>query len=261
VSNIIRQINIKLGGESYKVELPKEVPANTMFVGIDVCHFGRDSIVGFYSNANTTLARCYCDTAPQKKGKEIISILVPFYKKALDTYFKDHNKLPEYILIFRDGVGNRQRRQIISLELPQVLEAIKSYKAGYNPNITLVIANKRIHQRFFKEHLGTISNPVPGTIVDDFVTEKNIVNFFLISATSRVGTVRPSNYYIAYNDKKSITAEVIQKVAFATACMYYNGGGPVKVPAHIHLADKKANLMSILNGASNEKLILSQSFI
>jgi aubergine-like protein len=261
VSNIVKQINIKLGGESYKVDLPKEIPQNTMLVGIDVCHCGNQSIVGFYSNACSTMSTCFCDTAPQKKGKEIISILVPFYQKALETYLKQQKKLPEYILIFRDGVGNRQRKQVLSMELPQVIEAIKNFQGGYSPNITLVLVNKRIHQRLIKETQGQFYNPIPGTLVDDYITEKDCNNFYLVSAVARVGTVKPTHYYIAYNDKKSITTEVIQSVAFATSYMYYNSSSSVKVPAHITLADKKANLISILKGNSHEKLRCSQSFV
>lgn len=260
-SNIIKQITMKLGGELYNVDLPKEIPKNTMFVGIDVCHCGRESIVGFYSNASSNISKCYCDTASQKKGQEHISILLPFYKKALDSYLKGQGILPEYILIFRDGVGRSQRSQLISLELPQVLDAIKSFQGGYNPKVTLVIVNKRMHQRFVKEDQGIFSNPKPGTIVDDFLVEKDCSNFYLISAIARVGTVRPAHYYIAYNDNKDITTEIIQRVSFATAHMYYHAGCTVKVPAHIALADKKANLTSMLKGRSNEKLITSQSFI
>lgn len=260
-SNIIKQINLKIGGELYKVDLPNEVPKNTMFVGIDVCHCGRESIVGFYSNASTTLSRCYCDTAPQKKGQEIISILVPFYKKALQLYLHDQKKLPDYIMIYRDGVGRSQRKQVISVELPQVINVFKNFKGDYNPKVTLIIVNKRIHQRFIKENHGIFANPQPGTIVDDYVIEKDCSNFYLVSAISRIGTVRPAHYYIAYNENKEVTTEVIQKVSFATSHMYSHAGCPVKVPAHIALADKKANLMSILRGNSNEKLIFTQSFI
>ena len=76
-STIIKQINAKLGGDLYGVEIPPEIPKNTMFVGIDVCHCGKNSIVGFYSNAYDTFARCYCDTIKQDHGQEVVSSLKP----------------------------------------------------------------------------------------------------------------------------------------------------------------------------------------
>lgn len=37
-SNILRQINSKLGGDLFILEQPKEIFENTMLLGIDVCH-------------------------------------------------------------------------------------------------------------------------------------------------------------------------------------------------------------------------------
>jgi hypothetical protein len=39
-SNILRQLNSKLGGDLYTMEFPKEIKPLTMLVGIDVCHQG-----------------------------------------------------------------------------------------------------------------------------------------------------------------------------------------------------------------------------
>ncbi len=261
-SGILRQINAKLGGDLYTVELPKEIPLNTMFVGIDVCHCGRSSVVGFYANCYTSLAHCYCETAVQKKGQELVStILLPFYASALQSYLKQRKVLPDYVFIFRDGVGRGQRDQILTHELPQVKEAIGHMKEGYKPQITLLIVNKRIHQRFLTELGKTVANPEPGTIIDTGVTEVGCDNFFMISARAKVGTIRPTHYYVAYNEKKDVTTAVIQKVCYAMAFMYYNTTGSVKVPAHIALADKKAYYGSIIDGVSNKKLANTQSFL
>jgi hypothetical protein len=45
--NIVRQINAKLGGDLWRMDFGKEIPKKTMLVGIDVCHKGRQSIIGF----------------------------------------------------------------------------------------------------------------------------------------------------------------------------------------------------------------------
>lgn len=37
-TNVLRQINSKIGGDLYEVNFPKEVSPNSMLIGIDVCH-------------------------------------------------------------------------------------------------------------------------------------------------------------------------------------------------------------------------------
>jgi len=46
-SNVLRQMNIKMGGELYTLQMPKECHKHTMLLGLDVCHKGQKSIVGF----------------------------------------------------------------------------------------------------------------------------------------------------------------------------------------------------------------------
>ncbi len=260
-SNLIRQLNAKMGGDLYAVELPKEIPKNTMFVGVDVCHCGRGSRVGFYSNTYTSLAKCYCDSVIQKKGQETVSLLLPFYANAFQAYVNQQKTLPEYIFIFRDGVGRGHREQILKKELPQLQDAIAHMKPGYKPNITLIIVNKRIHQRFLAEIGSKVDNPEPGTIIDTVLTENGCENFFMISAKTRKGTVRPTHYYIAYNDKKDVNKGVVQQVSYAMSFMYYNTPWSLKVPAQIALADKKAYYAATIEGESNKRLLNTESFL
>jgi hypothetical protein len=51
-SNVLRQVNSKLGGDLYTMEFPREMSPNTMLIGIDVCHQGMKSIVGFCATIN-----------------------------------------------------------------------------------------------------------------------------------------------------------------------------------------------------------------
>lgn len=260
-SNIIRQLNAKLGGDLYCVELPEEVPRNTMFVGIDVCHCARSSVVGFYSNAYTSLARCFCDTALQKRGQEVVTLLAPFYASAFYTYLKQQGKLPDYIFIYRDGVGRSQRGIIMEKELSQLKKVVSNLRAGYRPEITMVMVNKRIHQRFLQEAGSRVDNPEPGTIIDTKVTENGCDNFFMVSAVARKGTIRPTHFYIAHNERKAVTKLVIQKVSYAMSFMYYNTPWSLKVPAQIALADKKAYYVATIEAQSNKKLAATESFL
>lgn len=89
------------------------------------------------------------------------------------TAFRERNKvLPQRILFFRDGVSEGQFLTVRNDELPKVHEAFKKFptKDGspYNPKLTILIAGKRHHTRFFptKNEDADKGNPQPGTVVD-----------------------------------------------------------------------------------------------
>ena len=81
-------------------------------------------------------------------------MLQDYFKSAFQA-FRDHNggELPDHIFIYRDGVGDSMRAQVISHELEQLSKIVKEeYKtddAAQLPKHTLIIVNKRVRQRFF----------------------------------------------------------------------------------------------------------------
>ena len=55
-SNVLRQINSKIGGDLYQMKFPDAMESKrTMLIGIDVCHAGPTSVVGFSASTNTTM--------------------------------------------------------------------------------------------------------------------------------------------------------------------------------------------------------------
>jgi hypothetical protein len=68
-------------------------------------------------------------------------------KKAIDSFKKYHDKqLPEHLILFRDGVGDGNKRKVLIKEVKQIVEAIKETynKASKMPYITVMIVNKQI---------------------------------------------------------------------------------------------------------------------
>ena len=57
--NIVRQINAKLGGDLWRMSFGKEISLKTMLVGIDVCHKGKQSIIGFVATYDQYLCKYY----------------------------------------------------------------------------------------------------------------------------------------------------------------------------------------------------------
>lgn len=83
--NIVRQINAKLGGDLWRMQFGKEISSKAMLVGIDVCHKGRQSIIGFVATYDPYLCKYYTQASPQKqKGQEIISnnILTEYFQNS-----------------------------------------------------------------------------------------------------------------------------------------------------------------------------------
>jgi len=49
----------KVGGELYTMEFPKGLCKKTMLIGIDVCHSGKQSVVGFCASTNSGMNKYY----------------------------------------------------------------------------------------------------------------------------------------------------------------------------------------------------------
>ena len=68
-TNILRQINSKVGGDLYTLQFPKKMQSmRPLLIGIDVCHAGPRSIVGFSASINSDLSQYFSDYLIQGKG-------------------------------------------------------------------------------------------------------------------------------------------------------------------------------------------------
>lgn len=85
--------------------------------------------------------------------------------------------MPKHIFIYRDGVGDSMRQQVIDFELEQLNKIVSEEYGLFSeekqepPQITLIIVNKRVRQRFFQQHQQSngqnfIDNPPQGTYID-----------------------------------------------------------------------------------------------
>ena len=247
-SNILRQINSKLGGDLFNLRFGKELFPRTMLIGIDVCHSGPQSIVGFCATVNPTLSQYYSEKIIQKKGQEIVTApLKDAIKRALECFAEQHKDYPEHFIIYRDGVGDAMRRQVLLEEVTQLRTAInETYNtAKTKPFITVIIVNKRITQRFFIEENGVLKNPPQGSLIDQQVVENqdNLKDYdlYLVPQNSTQGCILPTHYYVAHNDSP-LEKSVIEKLTFDLCHYYFNWAGAIKVPAPCMYAHKIAEL-------------------
>lgn len=212
-ANVALKFNLKLGGHNQLLK-PADLgfisEGKTMLVGLDVTHPGpgssekAPSVSSITASINAQLGQWPADVKIQTGRKEMIEGLKEMFKSRLQLWQK-HNqqRLPEEIIVYRDGVGETMYDLVRTTELPQMREACQEiYPVTVTkvdkPYITIVICGKRHHTRFYptEEHeadqrTGGTKN---GTIVDRGITEARIWDFYLQAHTALQGTPRPAHY-------------------------------------------------------------------
>ncbi|ESO84639.1 hypothetical protein LOTGIDRAFT_131825 [Lottia gigantea] len=242
-TKICIQMNCKLGGEVWTVEIPL---TKLMVIGIDTYHDSSQkgkSVGGVIASLNTNLTRFYSTVTHQTQHQELIDGLVASLNGALRKYHEVNGVLPEKIIVYRDGVGDGQLPTVFGHEVPQLLEALK--KGGgsnYNPKLAVIVVKKRINARFFAKNNSNVSNPVPGTCVDNEVTKPEWYDFFLVSQSVRQGTVTPTHYNVIW-DQTGLKPDHMQRLSYKLTHLYYNWPGTIRVPAPCQYAHKLAFLV------------------
>lgn len=255
-SNVIKQINSKLGGESIRIKMPEVIEKEfVMSIGIDVCHAGGNSIVGFCASTDKFFNNYYNDFIIQPKFQELVKTELDRCLKNAVMAFKDANngQMPTKIVIYRDGVGEQMRDQIVAKEITQFKNALKQiYTKGQIPPITLVVVNKRINQRVFVEggH-DQFANPPPGSIIDSNLVENEENNscfdFFLVPQQTTQGCVTPTHFFVSLNESADLSKEDIENFTYNLCYMYSNWSGSIKVPAPCQNSHKIAEYHNIFD--------------
>uniref|UniRef100_A0A8C8HAY7 Piwi-like 1 n=1 Tax=Oncorhynchus tshawytscha TaxID=74940 RepID=A0A8C8HAY7_ONCTS len=234
-TKIALQINCKMGGELWSVEIPLK---QLMIVGIDCYHdtaAGKRSIGALVASLNQGMSRYFVTMIP--------SILTAgSFPGALKAWLKHNNCLPSRIIVYRDGVGDGMLQSVVNYEVPQIMESIKTMGHDYAPKLTLVVVKKRISSRFFARIDGKLTNPPPGTCIDTEVTRPEWYDFFIVSQAVRMGSVSPTHYNVVY-DSSGLKPDHMQRLTYKLCHMYYNWQGIIRVPAPCQYAHKLAFLV------------------
>ncbi|KAM6246793.1 piwi-like protein 1 [Porphyrio hochstetteri] len=241
-TKIALQMNCKMGGELWSVEIPLK---QVMIVGIDCYHdtvSGKQSIAGFVASLNQTMTRWFSRCAVQSRGQELVDGLKVCLQTALRDWFKWNKYLPSRIVVYRDGVGDGQLNTLVNYEVPQFLDCLKSVGKDYNPRLTVIVVKKRVNTRFFTQSGRGLKNPPPGTVVDVEVTRPEWYDFFIVSQSVRNGCVAPTHYNVIYDTSK-LKPDHVQRLTYKLCHMYYNWPGVVRVPAPCQYAHKLAFLV------------------
>ncbi|XP_069136145.1 piwi-like protein 1 [Argopecten irradians] len=242
-TKIAIQLNCKLGGEVWRLQIPV---SNLMVIGIDTYHDsvnkGR-SVGGVVCSINGSITRFYSRCTFQHTAQELNDGLKICIKDALRQYHQVNGRLPEKIVIYRDGVGDGQLPAVYEHEMPQVVDAIRQCAGDdYDVRIAVVVVKKRISSRFFSRARGTYTNPIPGTVIDTEVTKPEWFDFFLVSQSVRQGTVTPTHFNVIF-DTTGMRPDHFQRLTYKMTHLYYNWPGTIRVPAPCQYAHKLAILV------------------
>ncbi|XP_036382658.1 piwi-like protein 1 isoform X4 [Megalops cyprinoides] len=241
-TKIALQMNCKMGGELWSVEIPLK---HLMIVGIDCYHdtsAGKRSIGALVASLNQGMSRWFSRCVLQDRGQEIMDGLKVALQDALKAWLKYNNCLPARIIMYRDGVGDGMLQTVVSYEVPQIMECLRALGQDYMPKLSVVVVKKRISTRFFARIDGKLANPPPGTVIDTEVTRPEWYDFFIVSQAVRLGSVAPTHYNVVF-DSNGLKPDHMQRLTYKLCHMYYNWQGIIRVPAPCQYAHKLAFLV------------------
>lgn len=237
---IILQINSKLGGELWTVNVPLK---NLMVVGVDVHHDtskARQSVMGFVASVNSSLTRWYSRVTFQTPTEELICGFRVCLLAALQKYYEVNHNLPEKIVVYRDGVSEGQLTVVEQYEVPQILKCFETFP-NYEPKLVFIVVQKRINTVLYSLSANTFASAPPGTILDHTLTNRKWVDFFLMAHTIRQGCGLPTHYISLYNTA-NLSPDHLQRLTFKMCHLYWNWPGTIRVPAPCKYAHKLAFL-------------------
>lgn len=140
----------------------------------------------------------------------------------MKEYASLNGKLPDRLIVYRDGVGEGQIAYVYDFEMAQIKSALDKLIEPGKIKWSFIIVTKRVNARFFQKiDAKTIENPPPGTVVDTVVTRKERYDFYLISQSVREGTVNPTMYNII-GDNTDWKPIHHQQLAYKLCHLYFN---------------------------------------
>lgn len=131
VTKVALQMNVKLGGELWATSIPIK---DLMICGIDTYHDSankKKSVCAFIATSNDAKTRFFSRATLQETHEELSSSYTVTVKSAIENYRRVNNKLPEKLIIYRDGVSDGQLRSVLESEIPQIQKAFELVDINY----------------------------------------------------------------------------------------------------------------------------------
>ncbi|CAH1760606.1 7207_t:CDS:10 [Entrophospora sp. SA101] len=233
-NNLSLKINGKLGGENARLS-PGELEKITkkehfMVMGADVFHPGRlegerASIAGVIASKNLHLTKYAARfSANRKVRNETIEDLEPMSVELLEVYYSENKRLPDQIVFYRDGVSDTGFQNVKDQEITALKAAFKTVYSKHKqnlPKLTFVIVQKRHRARALALNSSNKNqNCEQGTVIFTGIVVPQNFEFYLYSHTGRLGTSKPTHYYVIYDERGFSNEEMFEftyKLCFLSA--------------------------------------------
>ncbi|TFK71981.1 Piwi-domain-containing protein, partial [Pluteus cervinus] len=257
LANVALKVNIKLGGVNHILTAGATnwlTAKPTMLVGIDVTHRSPGSREGTPSVA--AVVASYDDdfvqfpasiklqtTGEGERPKEMVDHLEEMLKERLALYKKkNEGKLPERIIIFRDGVSEGQFNAVLEEELKDIRKAFATFNKGedrYDPALTVIICGKRHHAKMWPTNSDEATkngNTRPGSVIDKGITAVYDFDFYLQAHAPIQGHAKGTHYTVVY-DSARFTADDIQNGTHNFSYLYARATKAVSLVPPAYYAD------------------------
>lgn len=253
MSNVAMKVNAKLGGITCKVAGDGQAAAfkvPTMIIGVDVSHASPGSLQASMAamtvslDKNATRYAAACETNGFRDEILQSTTSHTMFPPILNHWISMHKTAPQHVYYFRDGCAEGQFQAVIETEIAEIRRAFRELKAG-SPKITVVIATKRHHIRFFPKPNDQTTgdrnaNPLPGTLVERDATHPHHFDFYLCSHVAIQGTARPVHYQVIYDDA-NVAPDHLQRMIYQHCYQYARATTPVSLHPAVYYAHVASN--------------------
>lgn len=241
-SKILLQINAKLGGTSYKINLNKDIKERRlMVIGVDSSHIkGMRTGVAMVASINENFTDFYNkeEIIKEENKAQLKFCVSSFIEEAIEQFKKEKGnkgEKPKGIVIYRQGVS-LQQKEYLKNEIAQIDEVCKTKGILYY----YILVNTKTTFKFFEKTKNGYENPKSGLLIMDGITNKNYFEFYLQPQSVTQGSATPSCFHVAYGNLDF--PEMIPKFTFDLCHLYSNWQGTVRIPNVIKAAEKLAKL-------------------
>ncbi|KDQ20590.1 hypothetical protein BOTBODRAFT_169326 [Botryobasidium botryosum FD-172 SS1] len=253
-ANVALKFNVKLGGVNHTLDtksLSWLRDAPTMLMGADVTHpspfsvKGTPSIAAVVGSVDDMFGQYPASMRLQlgpRESLEMIQDLEGMMVERFNSYYRTSGMLPRRIIFFRDGVSEGQFKQVVAHELPQIKRACEVFgtmEQPYNPALSIIIAGKRHHTRFYPiDNVGMdrTGNARAGTVVDRGITAIYDSDFYLQAHAGLQGTTKSTHYYPVY-DENDLDADTLQGLTNNISYLYARATKAVSLAPPAYYSD------------------------
>ncbi|KAL4403602.1 piwi domain-containing protein [Colletotrichum abscissum] len=198
-ANIGLKWNLKNGGTNHIVKDTIDIltSGRAMVVGYDVTRptnmsnekSAAPSLVGMVASVDKDLGQWPAVAWEQPSRKEMLGdeLTENFKSRLLLWRQRNQDRLPEFLIIYRNGVSEGQFTQVLTTELPMIRKACDQlYPPKQHPRLSIIVSIKRHQTRFY-----------PTSEVNMDQKSRNIKKGTVID---RGGTARPAHYTVLLDE-------------------------------------------------------------